>query len=135
MLPWTSVQGRNRENSGQEPELIYGAGVGAGQVLPLSRMTAATVPLQARYGELSLRSRSKPALTTAAQRCSWVRMVSVYNDQRAVQDPQAMLPLPLPLALRDSRLQGLSLPTYAEGGEQRLPGSHQGLCKTRDKRR
>lgn len=79
--------GRDEENSGQEPELDFGAGVGSEQVLPLSRMTAATVPLQAWYGELSLRSRSKPALTTAAQRCSWVRIVSVQGPEDRADSP------------------------------------------------
>ena len=49
--------------------------------LPRSRMTAATVPLQARYGELASTRRSKPALTTAAQRCSWVTMFSAREGR------------------------------------------------------
>lgn len=53
----------------------------AGQPLPFSRMTAATVPLQAQYGEVSFTRRSKPALTTAAQRCSWVRMFSAHGGE------------------------------------------------------
>lgn len=44
-------------------------------------MTAATVPLQAQYGELASTRRSKPALTTAAQRCSWVTMLSAGEGQ------------------------------------------------------
>lgn len=54
----------------------------AGQLLPLSKMTAATVPLQAQYGEVMSTRRSKPALTTAAQRCSWVRMFSAHGGER-----------------------------------------------------
>lgn len=53
----------------------------AGQPLPFSRMTAATVPLQAQYGEVSFTRRSKAALTTAAQRCSWVRMFSAHGGE------------------------------------------------------
>lgn len=60
---------------------LQSRGGGAEQFLPLSRMTAATVPLQAWYGELSLSSRSRPALTTAAQRCSWVRMFSIQRPE------------------------------------------------------
>lgn len=83
----------------------------AGQPLPFSRMTAATVPLQAQYGEVSFTRRSKPALTTAAQRCSWVRMFSAHEGEGrgGVGAPQAV-PLPSP---QGSGQQG---PTYLHSG-------------------
>lgn len=70
-----------RGGRGRGPE------VGAGQALPLSKMMAATVPLQALYGEVWSTRRSKPALTTAAQRCSWVRMFSAQWGEGGGGDP------------------------------------------------
>lgn len=107
MLPWTSVQEGTEKTQARSVSWFVGTGVGAGQVLPLSRMTAATVPLQARYGELSLRSRSKPALTTAAQRCSCVRTVSVQQPGDSA-GPTSHASPPLPPAPRWSRHQELS---------------------------
>lgn len=81
---WDLCEGKRQ----RQPSLRQGAHGGllrwgeAGQLLPLSKMTAATVPLQAQCGEAMSTRRSKPALTTAAQRCSWVRMFSAHGGER-----------------------------------------------------
>lgn len=96
---------------------MWGGGVpevGAGQALPLSKMMAATVPLQARYGEVCSTRRSKPALTTAAQRCSWVRMFSAGWGESGGGDPtDSTFPLTTGLGT-----MGVHLPTLrgATGG-------------------
>lgn len=91
----------------------------AGQPLPFSRMTAATVPLQAQYGEVSFTRRSKPALTTAAQRCSWVRMFSAHGGEGRGGGPTGHAP-PLTTGVRST---GAHLPTLRSLGGEGLLGA------------
>lgn len=74
-------------------------------------MTAATVPLQAQYGEVSSTRRSKPALTTAAQRCSWVRMFPACGEEEGGSGNPIGCVFPLTMGVGST---GAHLPTFME---------------------